>query len=196
MKKYIGTVLLLIMTLRAHAQNVAATSNCVTNPPDFAKLSYEEASEALEPEARKEICPEYLTNLVSQIRHGNLSNDNKTLAIYLLGTFHPKDTNSIEALVECIDFRASRFDPKTRISRWGEYPAEEALTRIGGPVINPILAHLPTETKQLRRHLMCEVLKRVADEKACQAHLSHVLAAESDATKKANLEAALAELQK
>jgi hypothetical protein len=151
-----------------HAQNLATEVGCATNPPDFGKLSYREADNAVKSEDDlilservKKICPDYIINLANQLQEGHLNNDNKTLAIYFLGALHPTDTNSIEVLIENIDFRATKFDLKSAPMRWGKYPAEEALMKIGKPVVNPILNHLPTETSQLRRQLMCDVLKQV-----------------------------------
>ncbi|MGH7976620.1 MAG: hypothetical protein ACREDS_00530 [Limisphaerales bacterium] len=171
MKKYISLILLLAISIVVKAQDSQVNSDCFTNPPDFNKLSYDEANTVVDSEddligrGIKKICPEYITNLVNQIRNGALNSDNKTLAIYLLGELHPDDTNSIEVLIENIDFKATKFDHilKTRISikRWGSYPAEEALIKIGRPVVDPILNHLPTENSELRRQLMCDVLKQV-----------------------------------
>lgn len=182
------------------AEYVAETSNCVTNPPDFIHLSYEKANEAVNLEDNligrgvEKICPEYITNLVYQLQHGHLTNDNKTLAIYFLGTFRPSDTNSIETLIEDIDFRSSKVEVNLGPARWGMYPAKEALIKIGKPVVNPILEHLITENNELRRHLMCEVLKRVEGQETAQSQIKQRLVGESDSIKQANLEAALKEL--
>jgi hypothetical protein len=172
MKKYISLIFLMAATIITNAQN----SDCVTNPSDFSILSYDKASAAVDSEDDlivwrkiKKICPEYIANLVNEIRQRQLNADNKVLAIYLLGELRPSDTNSIEVLIENIDLKATRFDHllKTRISiqRWGEYPAEEALIKIGQPVVIPILNDLPSETNQLRRKLMCDVLKKVWQQK-------------------------------
>lgn len=187
---------------------------CVTNPPDISKLSYDEASDAVNSDVMdimgarvKNICHEYITNLVNEIRHGNLDDDKKVLALYFLGALHPSDTNSIEVLIEYIDLKASRFDPAISPRRWGEYPAEEALIVIGFPSINPILEHLPTETNELRRHLMCKVLILVESRKGqvfyrsdgkmtAENQINQKISDESDPVKKANLELALKELEK
>jgi len=159
-KKYCS-LFILLTTFHLHAQN------CITNPPDFIYLSYNEANATVKSEddsigrGAEKVCPEYITNLVYQLREGHLSNDNKTLAIYLLGELHPNDTNSIEFLIENIDFKATKIDPPWAPRRWGEYPAEEALITVGQPAVIPILNHLPSETNQLRRQLMCDVLKQV-----------------------------------
>jgi len=213
MKYYIALIIQLTITLGVHAQNLNVISNCATNPPNFSKLPYKEADEAafLEDDLigreAKTICPEYITNLVNQLRYGQLDNDNKVLAIWLLGELHPIDANSIDVLIEYVDLKATKLDPKTRIRRWGDYPAEEALIKIGMPTVNHILNHLSTETNELRRHLMCVVLVEVegkkgevfngADGKAItQNQIKHKLADESDSTRRANLEAALKELEK
>jgi hypothetical protein len=204
----------MILTFHAGAQSFLKHSDCATNPPDFGKLSSQEADEAAMSEELeilsskiKTVCAGYFTNLVDQIRHGNLKNDNEVLAIWLLGELQPQDTNSIEALIENIDFKALKPDPATRVSRWGQYPAQEALRRIGMPVVNPVLQHLPAESNPLRRHLICELLFKVegkkgthfsaADGKAtAQNQIKQQLANETDSTKRANLKAALKEFEK
>jgi len=169
MKTYIGlTLLLLVTSFSAIAQSIVTASNYATNPPDFIHLSYEEANAAVKSEddsinAMKaiKISPEYITNLIYQLQYGHLNNDNKTLAIYFLGTLRPTDADSIEFLIEDIDFRASRTDPLLAPLRWGQFPAQDALRKIGLPTVDPILNHLPKEDNELRRQLMCNVLKQV-----------------------------------
>lgn len=160
-------VLTLVSLIKMNAQE-SGTAGLLTAPPDFAHISYDAASDAVRSDENnimgsqvKRIGTEYITNLVGQIRSGNLNNEKKVLAIYLLGALHPVDTNSIEVLLDNIDLRATRFDPGVRPMRWGEYPAEEALIRIGKPAIEPILNHLPIENSELRRQLMCNVIKQV-----------------------------------
>ena len=72
-----------------------------------------------------------------------------------------RNTNSIEVLIEDIDLKATKFDEPASLPRWGFYPAQQALIKIGEPVVEPILNHLPTEISELRRRLMCDVLKEV-----------------------------------
>lgn len=209
-----GLVALIILTFHAGAQNFSHHFICATNPPDFGNLSSQEADKAVMLEdtdillhKTKTVCAEYFTNLVDQIRRGKLKNENEVLAIWLLGELRPRDTNSIETLIDIIDFKALKFDPATRVSRWGSYPAQEALIRIGTPVVNPVLQHLRGESNELRRHLMCDVLIQVEGKKGTHFNASDGKAiarvqikqqadAESDPTKHRNLEAALKELDK
>jgi hypothetical protein len=188
------------------AQYFARLSQCATNPPDFSVLSYDEADRMVDKETRKKICFEYITNLVIQLRHDGLSNHKKVLVIYLLGELHSGDTNSIETLIEYIDLKATKQDEATRFIRWGHYPAEEALTKIGGPAVIPILGHLPAEGDPLRCHLMCDVLVRVegkngtrfnesAGKKIVQDQINRELGREADLAKRANLQAALTEVE-
>jgi hypothetical protein len=205
--------LIIFANLVAGAQELGIAAY-ETNPPDFVKMSYSTASAAVDSELNdimgyktKKICPEYISNLVSQIRNGNLNNDNKILSIYLLGALGPSDTNSIDVLIEYIDLKALRFDPAFGTRRWGEYPAEEALVKIGEPAISPILAQLSIEQNDFRRHLMCEVVRIVENRKAGAINkydgktairnlLKDRLDKEADPTKKANLELALREFEK
>jgi len=158
----------LLIAYCANAQNLITNTNHSALPPDFSKMSYGEMDAAIGSEANlivaertKKEGPEYIADLVHQLQYGNLTDEKRVLIIYFLGVLHASDTNSIEALIRFIDLKATIFDPKTDIQRWGLYPAEEALIKIGKPVVNPILDHLPNETNQLRRQLMCDVLRRV-----------------------------------
>jgi hypothetical protein len=196
-------IILLATMLVLHAQQLGLSYDCATNPPDFEQLSYQAANDAVNSESdlitvkkTKVICPEYIANLVKQLRRGHLSNDNKSIAIYFLGSFRPNDTDSIEILIENIDFRASRLDPKTDLTRWGKYPAEEALIKIGKPVVAPILDYLPNETNKLRRHLMCEVLRKVEGKEAAQNQIKQKITGEQDVARQTSLELVLKELEK
>ena len=191
----------------AHGQHFGTNSGCVTNPPNFTKLSFGEACEAANDEERQKICPEYITNLVSQLRQGHLSNDNQAAAIYLLGELRPTDSNSIQFLIENIDFKSSKMATSIGLVRWGCYPAQESLIKIGTPTVNAILCHLPIEDNEVRRHLMCDVLINVEGKKGVyfneaegkkvvQGQIKDRLANESDPAKRANLELALKELEK
>jgi len=209
--------ILMAVVTRASAQEWVNTSGA-TNAPDFSKLSYDEASdEALSESVHimgsktKKIGPQYIANLVNQLRQGNLDDDKKVVVIWLLGELRASDTNAIEMLIKNIDLKASKLDPLLRIRRWGEYPAEEALENIGMPVVDPVFSHLSTESKGLRRHLMCKALIQVEGKidgrwnvnqsealgkQFCKQQLNQMLSNESDPAKKANIELALKELVK
>ena len=167
MKLKLIVSLVILIAFNSHAQTLTSTNHIIL-PPDFSKMSYNEANGAVNAETdlivgrrTKQIGTEYIANLVNQLQSGQLNNDNKVLAVYLLGELRPSDTNSIEVLIENIDLKAKRFDLKTDLQRWGPYPAVEALVKIGKPVVNPILDHLPPEASELRRQLMCNVLRQL-----------------------------------
>lgn len=198
-----GLIAPILLTLQADAEKLSQHIICATNPPDFIHLTYDAANAAVQSEDQlivgrkaKKISSEYITNLVNQLRYGHLSNDNKTLALYFLGSLRPRDTNSIELLIDNIDFKATKFDPNLGPAAWGFYPAQEALMKIGSPVANPILGHLATESGDFRRRLMCEVLQRIGAKQTSQNQIKAKLVAEPDSTKHGNLEAALKDLEK
>lgn len=201
--RFILTWLILFSVSRhAAAQNAIVQAQGAANPPDFAKLSDEAASEAENNEEsailgshEKIIAPAYFTNLATQIRLPGLSKEKRVLAICFLGRLRPNDNHSIEVLMEYIDLK-TRFDPKTRISRWGEFPAKEALMRIGQPATPLVLTHLCDEKVKLRRRLMCEVLAGVEGKTLARQQIAERLAHESDSEKRANLEAALGEFDR
>jgi len=77
----------------------------------------------------------------------------------------------------------------------------------GKAVVNPILNHLPSETNELRQHLMCEALVRIEGKKGphfdeaegkkiVQDQIKDKLVSKQDPAKHANLEAALKEVTK
>jgi hypothetical protein len=164
--KFFSIFFLLAALSNGKAQNLGTVPS-TTNPPNFAKLSYEKADEAVASEedlietGMRKTDSAYVSNLVYQIQSGQLSHDNKALAIDLLGASRPNNTNSIECLIRNIDFVRTRFDPPTRISAQSKYPAAAALVKIGKPAIDPILNYLPGENSELRRSLLCNVLKTV-----------------------------------
>jgi len=187
---------LLLLTASVKAQNAE-----VAKPPDFAVLSYDQASTAVNAEVASIVVqhirkpgPEYLSTLDMQLQYGHLNNDNKILAIYLLGELRPSDLDSINILIDTIDLKAEKFDRilKTGISivRWGDYPAEEALMKIHKPAVSPIVNHLPTEGNELRRHLLCEALRRIEGKAAALADIQQKLPAVQT-----NLQSALKEVE-
>ncbi|HEX4122039.1 MAG TPA: hypothetical protein VH619_15580 [Verrucomicrobiae bacterium] len=196
MKKGVLTTLLLLVV------STSMQGRGVPQPPDFTKLPYDKASQAVDDQLGVILYlhatapgPEYFGNLDSQLQYGHLNNGSKVLAIYLLGSLRTLDLQSINILIENIDFKAEKFDRllKTRISviRWGLYPAQEALIKIGKPTIAPISNHLPIETNELRRRLLCDVLRKVEGSQSAQAQVRQKLA--ETAT---NLDLTLKELQK
>lgn len=197
MKKYISLFCLLNVTLVVHALDLP----CVTNPPDFSKLSWEDARSASVDEQFKNVCrPAYITNLFNQVRSGKLNPDNEALAIDLLGKLRPTNSCIIEFFIQNIDFERKRFDKPGGPSTELKYPCEQALMNIGLPVVNPILNHLTTETNELRRHLMCEVLafvnKPVNSSILVGKKTAQNLIKQKFADTQTNLEAALRELEK
>ena len=195
--------LLALVPLQLNAQVNNSNSSYSTNPPNFNSLSYEQANLAVKNEedlilaARvKTISHEYITNLAGQVRLGTMNSSNKVLAIYLLGVLRPSDTNSVEVLIECVDFKAVVFDSKSAIMRWGEYPAQEALIKIGRPSIAPIFAHLHSETNQLRRLLLCGVVRNLEGWGTGMRLLRQLAVQESDAERRNNLEMSVKELEK
>jgi hypothetical protein len=152
-------ILLLIALLNTIGQDAAITNL----PPDFTKmLSYREMNAALNAveDLKPTATPEYVSNLVFQIKQENASDEAKVYAVFLLGKLGATNADAIKILIDKIDLKAPP-QIALRLPPWGQYPAEEALIKVGQPVIEPILNHLPKETNELRRQLMCDVLKQV-----------------------------------
>jgi hypothetical protein len=206
MKRYsILALFFLFLLPLPHANGLATNVNYIATPPNFGEMSYDDANTAINEIVDsvvatkiKSVGPNFVIGLVDQLRRGGLDDEKKVLVIYLLGCLRPKDTNSVEVLIEHIDLKAPRLDPKFDIARWGFYPAQDALVRIGAPAIDPILHHLPDEGNALRRHLMCGVLKdkHVEGKEAATNQIKERLAVESNPIKRVNLELSLTEIEK
>ena len=182
---------LLIVTVAFCAQ----AQDAVTKIANLGQMSYNEASSAVKAVVNQN--RQLAGTLTGEIEQPNFPPDSKTCAIYLLGELQPRDISSIRALAENIDFTASRRDIGLTIGRWGTYPAQEALVKIGMPAVYVILrVYLPTENNQLRRHLMCSVLRGVLGKDIGTVVLKQRLDKESEPIKKANLQAVLKELEK
>ena len=205
MKNFVILVLIIMAGTLAKAQDQKTSLDCFTNPPDFEKLSYDELSVKVDVEADtinmefKKTCPEYISNLVNQIQSEKLSDDKKILAIYFLGELRPTNSLSIETLINYIDLKA---DPlahinKNRIDvkRWGLYPAEEALIKVGEPAVNLISNHLDNEVNDLRRQLMCEVLLQVEGGEAAKDLVKRKIDGCTNSTAQTNLVKALKQLE-
>jgi hypothetical protein len=155
--------------------------------PDFRTQAAEETNKAVDQivKAYREI----VADVLGQLRDGNLANEGKVHAIYVLGQL--RATAAVTVLIEDIDLKASKFDPKVGLGRWGSYPAQEALSKIGNPAVNMILDRLPGEKDELRRKLMCFVLIDVEGKPFGKLRLKLKYDEETDPAKKKNLELAL-----
>ncbi len=163
----------------------------VTKLPDFRVQSAEETDKAVDQVVKT--YHDALANVIGQLRDGNLANEGKVHAIYLLGQL--RATASVAVLIDNIDLKARKVDPKGGIGRWGMYPAQEALAKIGNPAVNMILDKLPAEKVELRRKLMCFVLSDVEGKNFSRLLLKLRLEEEKDQAKRGNWERALAVLE-
>jgi hypothetical protein len=118
MKNQIILFILLVVNLNSFAQS------STTTPPDLRKLSYDDANKAIESEidlignGKIKIGPEYITNLLSQLRSNQSNNENQTLDIYLLGMLRTTNSEVIHFLIENIDFKATHLDPIDNHISW------------------------------------------------------------------------------
>jgi hypothetical protein len=182
-------LLILTVVFCAQAQDAA------TKIANLGQTSYDEASSTVNAVVNQN--RQLASTLTKEIERPNFPSDSKTCAIYLLGELHPRDISSIDALAKSIDFVASRRDIGITIGRWGEYPAQEALAKIGMPAVYVILqVYLPTENNQLRRQLMCGVLQGVLGKDLGAIAVKQRIDKESEPIKRENLQAALRELEK
>jgi hypothetical protein len=134
-QRFIFGIFVLFAVLKVDAQGWR-TDSPATNPPDFTKLSYEEARSAIIDETAKYRSPEYIANLLNQVRSGQLNPDNKAFAIDLLGMLQTTNADVIEFLIQNIDFERKRLEKPGGPNVFLKYPCEGALMRIGKPVVD------------------------------------------------------------
>jgi hypothetical protein len=180
--------LLLSLTMNA---NVTATDFRISIP-DFTAASEKDgdkaAAQALESYGKA------TGELIDQMKDPRSSANGKTLAAYLLGEL--RVSRAVWTLADNIDLKAPRIDPKDRPGRWGEYPAQEALRKIGIPAAAEIVVRLCTEKKELRRKLMVGVIRGVYGDDMGRHFVQNRLAQETDPMHKENLNLALKEFPK
>jgi hypothetical protein len=129
------------------------------------------------------------SNLITQLRLAK-SDEARTLLIYALGEL--RAVRAAEVIVEHIDLKPPRRDLALKIARWGPFPAVEALTKIGRPAVNEILAKLQRDVANDRLHLMVEVIFAAEGAKCGRILIENEVATYANDPKiKANLEAAL-----
>ena len=178
---------LLIFLLNNCRDNIMSnTKEYATKIPDFGAPPSESMSKGVDHVV--DTYHEMVAEVMSQLSQDNLSNEGKVYAIYLLGQL--RATKSVPILIENIDLVAPRVDTKGAIGRWGMYPAQEALSKIGKPAVNMIVDMLPDEKNELRRKLMCFVLADVDGAEVAKFNLSRALATESEPVRKGNLQSA------
>ena len=160
----------------------------VIQVPDFQISTSNEISSGVDKASRGYI--EVINEVLGQVRRGQLSNEGMLLAIVLLGQL--RAVSAVTTLIENIDFKPERRDSAGGIGRWGAYPAQEALVKIGTPAVNMVLDKLTTEQNGLRRQLMCAVMSDAVGERVADAMLRFRSEEERDnPSHLANLEAAM-----
>jgi hypothetical protein len=161
------------------------------NLPDFRSPPSEEMSRAVDKVI--ECYDLVVADVLNQLRDYQLSSEAKVYAIYLLGRL--RASAAVTILLDNIAFKATKVDPKGGIGRWGMYPAQEALVRIGTPAVNMILDRLPSEREELRRKLMCSVISDVEGKAFAKLAIKIRFDEESDPANKENLQLALKYLE-
>lgn len=159
----------------------------ILRAPDFRSQSAEKLDQTVEQivSTHRQVS----ADAIRQLRDGNLSDDGKLYAVYLLGEL--RATAAVTTLLENIDLKATRGDLKGGIGRWGMYPAQEALSKVGTPAVQMILDLLPAERSELRRQLMCMVITDVEGKEFGGTLVKLRLEQEADPSRRANLELAL-----
>jgi hypothetical protein len=129
-----------------------------------------------------------IADLMAQLEQ-KTTDEAKVYLIYLLGEL--RAVRAVSLLADHIDLKAPRLDPAIRKRRWGQYPAAEALTKIGGLAVREIFFRLPKEQTQLQRELMISVIWNAQGEKCGRLLLQETLDKQTTDAGKANMKASL-----
>ena len=145
---------LAITCVLAEDQPRPKTGDYIFAVPNFNDVPIEEGDKAAE--AAIKTYNDLEANLLRQLKEAK-TNHQKTMAIYLLGSL--RSEKAIDDLVKNIDFEPDRRDPAFSIGRWGPYPAQDALVKIGSTYTLRILEiALGKEENELRRKLILMVI--------------------------------------
>jgi len=177
--------------------------------PDFASLDPTEVSQATEALIRRRVDPEpghagdeinravevimqrrsdLVGELLRQFTAPGATPKVKGCTAYLLGELRAPEAAG--PLVGEIDIVACS-ELLTRIPRWGPHPVAQALRKIGRPAACEVRKHLPRETNEFRRELMCSVLSGVGGYDEGLKTVRELLAEARGEQEKANLRAAM-----
>jgi hypothetical protein len=184
--------LLLILPAIRGGNVMSDEKEYVVKIPDFRTQASENMSDTVDQAVKS--YREIIDNIMGQLHQGGISNESKTYTVYMLGQL--RAVEAVTVLLENIDLKASKVDPKGGIGRWGMYPAQEALSKIGQPAVNMILDKLPTERDELRRKLMCYVISDVEGKDFGKILVKLRIDQEQDPIRKGHLELALKILER
>jgi hypothetical protein len=140
-------VIILAAASPLHAAEEGSTKMNPIRIPDFSTTSEKEADEATTQVVKS--YDQIVVELMSQIQKEKATREGLVYCVYLLGEF--RALRAVSLLVDHIDLEATRIDPKLRKGRWGVYPAEEALVKIGDHSVREVLAKLAAEENKRRR---------------------------------------------
>jgi len=152
----------------------------------FGGLSEKQSNEACEQILKTHA--DLTADLMAQLQR-KLSDEAKVYLIYLLGEL--RDPRAANLLTIHIDLKAPRLDPAVAIGRWSQYPAADALTKIGALGVREVSSWLPKDQTALRRKLMISVIWDVQGEKCGRILLEDALARQTTDAGKANMRASL-----
>jgi hypothetical protein len=183
----IAAVLLVAVVAGAAEVKKMVTKDFVMPMPDLKVADAPECDEAV-----NRVVDAYYAacgSALEQLRRQDVPVEGKVYAIYMLGEL--RSFHAVTELIANIDLKASKVDPRLRDARWGLYPAQEALVKIGRPATSTILDKLPSEAAPLRRKLMCDVILDVEGKDVARFLLDQEKGKQADPAKRANLEAAM-----
>jgi hypothetical protein len=159
------------------------TSNPFSQVPDFAKIPPEQRTNAINDVDRAYILAS--NDLMHQLQNREAPAQARVDAAFLLGSLGVR--LGAPDLVAQIDLRPTEVEPGTRLSLWGEYPAQEALCYLGMSGVQAVLAKLAQETDLNRQKLMCSVLTSVEGVEVAHLRVDHLLQKETDVASRGRL---------
>jgi len=129
-------------------------------------------------------------DIVKQLQDVKTSPEGRLFAIYLSGEL--RDSRACTHLIKYIDFKAPFRDPALRIARWGTYPSQEALTKIGVHGVQLVLLAIGDEVDKTRLGLLVDVIRDIYGDQIAKVIIREAAA---KAEKKENMLKALEMLE-
>jgi|WetSurMetagenome_2_1015567.scaffolds.fasta_scaffold457184_2 hypothetical protein len=155
--------------------------------PDFRQLSPDEGSDMVN---SVDLALGHIeSDLLMQLSDEHTAQDTKTYLIFLLGQMRSRV--AVKPLYDLIDFKATRMDPAFAPRRWGEFPAQEALVKIGTPAAIEGVNRLGVIDVEANRKSIAKVILAVDGKELGRSRIDFAIAQEKQPDARSKLGKAL-----
>ena len=163
----------------------STTRNVVTKLRSLKEMTPEEKEALLSSLGREwqQVEGVLVTNL------GSEDDETRFCSAYLLGLY--RYSYAAGSLARKITMENTKLKDNERMARWQQYPAVEALIRIGKPSVPAMLRNLESSSDKHVRGLSARVIFYVEGAQIGRLIVENAIAKEDDPVKKKNLEEAL-----